>query len=844
VVIANRAGRQAIIAKVIIDATPRASVARMAGARFRPYPAGKHKFLRYVIGGDAKNAPGVTGRKLDLAYRGDGTLRQRSAPPEKSVPIIEYELDFTMTDGSYASFANAEMIARDLTFDPGQKAAAEELFEVPPDELRAARPQRGTWQGTGKLDLAALQPSGMPEVFVLGGSAGIPRQAAARLLRPAALIEVGARAGASAAEAAVGLPSPLGVAVPPRKGAATGDVRELLSGAREATAVSETVASPETSVGVLGSYDVVVVGGGTGGAPAAIAAARSGAKTLVVEYLYGLGGVGTMGMISRYWWGYRGGFTREAPGVGSTAAGDNPRFEWDPLHRSEWYRREIRKAGGDIWYGVIGAGAYLEGSRVEGVVVVTPEGRGVVLAKTVIDATGNADVAAAAGAQTVTTGPSEIAVQGTGLPSINLGTGYNNTDFTITDETDMTDIWHMMVYSKTKYSTQFDMGQLIDSRERRRIVGDLEMGVLDQHLGRSYPDTVSVAYSNFDTHGYTVDSYFLIDHPEKKGISVDVPYRCFLPKGLDGLLVIGIGMSVHRDALPLVRMQPDVQNHGYAAGLAAATAAREGKTVRGIDVRELQKKLVTLEIVPARVLADKDSFPLPEEKVAGAVAGLPEDTRLAAVLLSQPEVSSPLLRKAYAAASDEKNRLAYAMMLGVLGDATGLEMLMTAADAQPWDAGWNYTGMGQFGGALSLLDRYLVAMGRTRDPRALDSILRKARQLTPASEFSHFRAVALALETIGDPRGAEVLAGVLRMPGMRGHAITVVEQAARATGLNVNETHTRGFSIRELSLARALYRCGDRDGIGAAILKEYTSDLRGHLARHARAVLEDVKIKP
>ena len=42
---------------------------------------------------------------------------------------------------------------------------------------------------------------------------------------------------------------------------------------------------------------MVVVGGGTSGAPAGIAAAKSGAKTLVVEYLYELGGVGTVGLI-------------------------------------------------------------------------------------------------------------------------------------------------------------------------------------------------------------------------------------------------------------------------------------------------------------------------------------------------------------------------------------------------------------------------------------------------------------------------------------------------------------------------------------------------------------------
>jgi hypothetical protein len=44
-------------------------------------------------------------------------------------------------------------------------------------------------------------------------------------------------------------------------------------------------------------------------------------------------------------------------------------------------------------------------------------------------------------------------------------------------------------------------------------------------------------------------------------------------------------------------------------------------------------------------------------------------------------------------------------------------------------------------------------------------------------------------------------------------------------------------------LARALYRCGDYDGVGRKILEAYTHDLRGHFARHAKAVLEAGKKK-
>jgi hypothetical protein len=41
-----------------------------------------------------------------------------------------------------------------------------------------------------------------------------------------------------------------------------------------------------------------------------------------------------------------------------------------------------------------------------------------------------------------------------------------------------------------------------------------------------------------------------------------------------------------------------------------------------------------------------------------------------------------------------------------------------------------------------------------------------------------------------------------------------------------------------LLLARALYRCGDYQGVGRKILETYAQDLRGHLARHAQAVLK------
>ena len=146
--------------------------------------------------------------------------------------------------------------------------------------------------------------------------------------------------------------------------------------------------------------------------------------------------------------------------------------------------------------------------------------------------------------------------------------------------------------------------------------------------------------------------------------------------------------------------------------------------------------------------------------------------------------------------------------------------------------------MGQFGNAMSPLDTQIVALGRAGDRRAVPVILEKLRLLSAESEFSHHRAVGLALELLGDPAAAAPLAGLLAQPGMTGHVQTTIQQAIQQeTPGGTSAEQTRRESVRELLLARALYRCGDPQGLGRQILASYTHDLRGHLARHARAVL-------
>jgi len=147
--------------------------------------------------------------------------------------------------------------------------------------------------------------------------------------------------------------------------------------------------------------------------------------------------------------------------------------------------------------------------------------------------------------------------------------------------------------------------------------------------------------------------------------------------------------------------------------------------------------------------------------------------------------------------------------------------------------------MGQFGMSQSHLDSLIVALGRTKSRSALKPILEKVQMLDSESEFSHCRAVALALEALADPAAAKPLAELLQKPGIMGHAFTDIDKARKETPPSATDTKTRNDSLRELFLARALYRCGDYEGLGEKILKDYARDLRGHYARHAAAVLKE-----
>lgn len=832
IVIANRAGRQAVIGKIIIDATDRAVVAGLAGAKRRPWVSGNNRCTRVVLGGKTVRGLLPT-REIPAGIRAEG----------RELFYYEYTLDLNFGDGSFAVLAEAEQKARDVTYRDGQFRSAEKLFFIPSDSIIGEKVS----SGTRAVNLPSIQhftAEGCSRLYILSGSADIPSDQVQACLRPDMFERIGRMVGKAAAQQARNMNDPVNVSVkadsaPP---ASNGDVHEVLCGLRPIARETKTVSSPACGVPVLANVDVAIIGGGTSGACAAIGASRYGVDVLVVEYQEGLGGVGTIGLIGRPYHGRLHGFTREVPFCDK---------EHNTEYKMEWYRTKIRNAGGKIWLRVLGCGAILDGNVVKGVIVATPMGRGAILADVVIDATGNADIAVAAGAESMFGGDkTDIALQGTGLPMRGPGTTYVNTDYLLVDESDILDVWRAFVGVRmTSSASSYDMGTLIQNRERRRVVGDHVLSYVDQIAGRTYPDSIVLSGSDYDSHCYPSESYFaLIPHTQQTrkanhpapGGTCYTPYRCLLPRELDGILVIGLGMSMHRDATAMVRMQLDMHNQGYAAGVAAAMAVRDKLTPRRINVKALQKHLVQIGNLPEDVLTHRDSFPLPDRLVHEAVREYGDQTlsrdarcKALAIILSHPDKARTPLKIAFSSATSEV-KIAYAKLLGFMGEREVVPKLIAKLKKiDQWDAKIYQGSMAEYAHLPTPVDALILALGGARDRRALPVLLEKLDTLNSNVTLSHHRSLALALEQIADPAAAEPLARLLNKPGMRGHVMSGLEPLTN----HPQKKRRRLESLREIMLARALYRCGDWQGLGEDILKEYRQDIRGLFARHAGGVL-------
>ncbi|MFA7171795.1 MAG: FAD-dependent oxidoreductase [Kiritimatiellia bacterium] len=845
VIISNRSGRQCVKAKVIIDATERGVVACAAGAQATPFPAGTYTFQRMVLAGEAPKAEGLRVQELFGVFDTPvaGIKAPEGMPSVIKGRMFACEIDIPMKDGSYRSFAEAEQRARDLTFVPTQLEEADQLFLIAPDKILCSSSSEAAWQGVDKLDLNCFKPRQHENLFLLSSMADISRSAASELMKPGNLMAVGEMIGAAAADVArkrgqIKVLRSLYIATSAGKAAR---VMEVDSGFPPYLSnTSGTVKVNARELSVLAECDVVVAGAGTGGAPAGISASRHGLKTILCEYIHKMGGVSTDGLIGKYYYGNQVGFTKEIDaGVAQTGA-------VFVQAKSEWYRAQNRQAGTEIWYGTLVTGVIVEGNRLTGVVVVTSQGeRGVIRCKAAIDATGNAVLPAMAGVETQFISKDEIALQGAGQTPKRLGASSINTDIGFVDDTDAADMFFFAMRNRMNmHSSTWDQAQVVNSRERRRMVGAFYMTPLDVVNKRTYPDVVVQTRSNFDSHGHTVHAQFFIEDPGHHSMLVNLPLRCMLPKKLNGLLVIGLGISAHRDAMPILRMQPDVQNQGYAAGVVAAEALQAGVELRDVNIRAVQKKLIEKKILPAAVLSMQDSFPLSNSQMTQAIKDLTDSYKGLAVLMTDYARSVPLLKKALVRSQKPEEKLVYAHVLAMMGHKDGEDLLIEKLNSMDWDKGWNFKGMGQMNRSVSWVDSYIIALGRAGSNKALTALITKAKTLTDKGEFSHYRALALAFEAIGDKSGAPALAALLALPGVSDNSFVIApEMPIIARYACKSGDIERSAVLRELACARALFNIGDYNGVGEKVLRAYAADPRGVYSKHARMVLAGLRLQ-
>ncbi len=169
----------------------------------------------------------------------------------------------------------------------------------------------------------------------------------------------------------------------------------------------KTINEPSRTIPVLAETDVLVIGSGPGGLSAALACAREGVKTMLVERYGCFGGVITQCMIGTVAW-YRSSMeTIDAGGIGvefeqraKEIGASTPIFLYEVLHTEVFKHtadQMVQEAGIVPLLHCHTADVIMEGNVVKGVITESKSGRQAILAKRVIDATGDADIAFRAG---------------------------------------------------------------------------------------------------------------------------------------------------------------------------------------------------------------------------------------------------------------------------------------------------------------------------------------------------------------------------------------------------------------------------------------------------------------
>lgn len=430
-----------------------------------------------------------------------------------------------------------------------------------------------------------------------------------------------------------------------------------------------TITEPARQVPVAAEVDVLVCGGGPAGVGAALASARHGASVLVIENQICLGGNGTSGMLNRFgpyhdqrdiilggipWEILKKLMDRGMAQPPTPCSPKNWQDYWlvfDPEALKLLLDELVAESGVEVLFNARATAVLKEGDRVTGAVIESKSGRQAVLAKVVIDCTGDGDLAAWAGVPFDMGREEDGLVQPTTLMSKALNqdwptsyayakehrarllaaakdeegidfvwpgtdnwlhaeeTYYNCVHVHRVDATNARDmtraaiehrriIWKNLAVLR-RHVPGCEKASLITTaaylgvRETRRIQGDYQLNIGDVLDARQFPDQVFRYACFVDIHQVDPAGRHSAhaDKELKPGTSYGVPYRCLVPRGVENLLVAGRCFSTTHEALASVRMMPACMAMGQAAGTAAAQAIRAGRTPRQVDVPQLRQQL-------------------------------------------------------------------------------------------------------------------------------------------------------------------------------------------------------------------------------------------------------------
>ena len=429
----------------------------------------------------------------------------------------------------------------------------------------------------------------------------------------------------------------------------------------------KTIPDIRRDVAVAAEVDVLVCGGGPAGFCAAIAAGRMGAEVLLVEQTNCLGGIATAGghghicLFTEWGTDVRvvGGVPYEMAdrvveaGFGDfKGGGSEVDFQIDGMKLV--LEQMAREAGVRLLYHTLFADALVEGGRCAGAFIQNKSGRQAVLANRVIDATGDADVAASAGCRYEVGRPGDGACQPATLmftlggvdwekvrrwrtsyqmkdvwaaaqaagdmepfQSVIMGwwwtptrpdqVGQNFTHLVGTDATSAESItkatiegrrqaFHMIPVFR-KYVPGMEncylvsTAALLGTRESRRIVADVVLSEQDIMGRRPWDDAVCYGSFYVDIHSCTGPGMDAETWYPPKGFRYGIPYRVMLPQGMDNLLVAGRCIGATHKALGSTRVMPQCGALGQAAGAAAVLSIRANCAPRTLGAPALQDEL-------------------------------------------------------------------------------------------------------------------------------------------------------------------------------------------------------------------------------------------------------------